>query len=663
MKPHAGSTFSEFPMKVLTAALLFTIGLFLTSGWLMWKSYEDYGRGQLKEYRFQFLINSLNSGPELTVLARRAISTNQIGSLDQYNYMVKEITSAIQEIKQLALDDQIRELALRIEDANNKMLGMEQHAFQLFREGNVAQARELLQSADYRKYMNIYDQCNSRLDRQLQGKVETKIRDLKNRAIFALAAVGISLPLLLIVWLIALRMVKRHLNARLRAEEQLRHARDELEVRVRERTRELSEANIHLQKEIAERRRAQEALQRSEAIYREAIENAAGVPYRLIYKSNNYDFVGAGITPLLGYPPNEFSYELLRRLVREVVIVEPGIHYDLLEYVRAFQEGKVDQYRVDLLLQTRGGELKWVSDCSVPIRDQQNGELVGSLGILQDITKRKQVEEQARIQQEQLIQADKMVSLGTLVSGVAHEINNPNNFIMLNAPTLHESWQSIEPLLDAYYRENGDFLVGGLNYSEMKTNIPMLFSGILDGAKRIRNIVQELRDFSRQDPGFYQENINVNAVVNSALLLISSMIRKSTDRFEVALDETLPPIRGNFQRLEQVLINLIQNACQALPDRQRGIRLATAYNPRTRSITIQVRDEGVGIPRDNLKHIADPFFTTKRDGGGIGLGLSISTSIVKQHGGVLEIASQPEQGTTATITLPTQPAELDAGVK
>jgi PAS domain S-box-containing protein len=663
MKPRSGSTFREFPMKILTAALLFTIGLFMTSGWLIWKSYEDYSRGQLGEYRFQFLINSLNSGPELTVLARRAVSTNQLGSLDQYNYMVKEITTAVQEIKQLALDEEIRQLALRLEDANNKMLGMEQHAFQLFREGNVARSRELLQSADYRKYMNIYDQCNSRLDGQLQGKVETKIRKIKNRAIFALAAVGISLPLLLIVWLIALRMVKRHLTARIRAEEQLRHARDELEVRVHERTRELSEANIHLQKEIAERRRAQEALQRSEAIYREAIENAAGVPYRLIYKNNNYDFVGAGIAPLLGYAPEEFTYELLRRIVREVVIVEPGIHYDLLEYVRAFQEGKVDQYRVDLHLQTRGGEFKWVSDCSVPIRDQQTGELVGSLGILQDITKRKQVEEQARIQQEQLIQADKMVSLGTLVSGVAHEINNPNNFIMLNAPTLHESWQSIEPLLDAYYRENGDFLVGGLNYSEMKTNIPVLFSGILEGAKRIRNIVQELRDFSRQDPGFYQENVNVNAAVNSALLLISSMIRKSTDRFEVALDETLPPIRGNFQRLEQVLINLIQNACQALPDRRRGIRLTTAYNAHARSIVIQVRDEGVGIPRENLKNIVDPFFTTKRDVGGVGLGLSISTSIVKQHGGVLEIASQPEQGTTATITLPIQPVELAAGVK
>jgi polar amino acid transport system substrate-binding protein len=130
------------------------------------------------------------------------------------------------------------------------------------------------------------------------------------------------------------------------------------------------------------------------------------------------------------------------------------------------------------------------------------------------------------------------------------------------------------------------------------------------------------------------------------------MIKKATHKFSIVYGKNLPLLRGNFQRLEQVMINLIQNACQALPDVDKGIFISTANHNASSCIVITIRDDGVGIPSKILLHIMDPFFTTKHDTGGIGLGLSISSRIVEEHGGTLNFASEPGVGTTATITLP-----------
>jgi signal transduction histidine kinase len=268
------------------------------------------------------------------------------------------------------------------------------------------------------------------------------------------------------------------------------------------------------------------------------------------------------------------------------------------------------------------------------------------------ILERQREEDQRKQQEQQLIQLDKMVALGTLVSGVAHEINNPNNFIMLNTPLLSETWESLRPILDAYHRENGDFLVGGLPYSEMRGNIPLLFSGIVEGAKRIKNIVESLKGFARMDTSDFHQEVEINTVVRSALTLINNQIKKSTERFSVEYGTNLPALQGNFQRLEQVIINLVQNACEALPNKKKGIRLSTSYDWEQNRIVVTVEDEGIGIPADKLLHITDPFYTTKRDSGGTGLGLSVSSGIVKSHGGTLSFQSAPNRGTTAVVTLP-----------
>jgi len=293
-------------------------------------------------------------------------------------------------------------------------------------------------------------------------------------------------------------------------------------------------------------------------------------------------------------------------------------------------------------------------EMSISLITNPAGEPANFIGIGRDISARISVEKQEGVQQQQLIQANKMVALGTLVSGVAHEINNPNNFIMLNAPQLADSWRSIEPMLEEYYRSNGDFLVGGLKYTRMKGVVPKLFDGIVEGADRIKNIVADLKNFARKNTSEMTDSVEVNSVLKSAISLINNMIKKSTDYFSVEYGSEIPTFTGNSQQLEQVLINLIQNSCQALENRNRKISVKSFYDAKQEEVQLSVSDEGKGIDKKTLEHIFDPFFTTKRETGGTGLGLSISSRIIKDHDGILTMNSMPGQGTTASIIISTR---------
>jgi PAS domain S-box-containing protein len=289
---------------------------------------------------------------------------------------------------------------------------------------------------------------------------------------------------------------------------------------------------------------------------------------------------------------------------------------------------------------------------SIRVERDEDGDIISYEGTVEDITETKKAEEKAKLHEQQLLQADKMIALGTLVSGVAHEINNPTNFVMMNTPLLEELWQGILPILEKYYENNGDFTAAGFKYSEIKESVPGLFSGVLEGARRIKNIVKELKDFSRQETDEIKESVDINMVVKSAVTLTAPMIRKSTNHFTENYGQHIPTIPGKFQRLEQVMINLIQNSCHALPDKDKGLCITTNFEGETGKITIIIEDEGIGIESHNLKLITNPFFTTKRNSGGTGLGLSISSNIITSHNGTIDFESTPGKGTTVTVTLP-----------
>jgi two-component system, NtrC family, sensor kinase len=269
-----------------------------------------------------------------------------------------------------------------------------------------------------------------------------------------------------------------------------------------------------------------------------------------------------------------------------------------------------------------------------------------------DITERKKIEAQAKMQQEQLMQTNKMVSLGTLVSGVAHEINNPISSVMLNLQVFEKFWRAAQPVLDRHHEQAGNFAVGGMLYPQLRDRMPKLLHFSLEGATRIKRIVGDLKDFSGQRPSELRETVNLNQEVEKAVGMVSSLIKKATKNFRMELDENLPTLQGNSQRLGQVIINLLVNACQALTDQSQEVQVITGYLEESEEIVLEVRDCGGGMPAEVLARIKDPFFTTRRDNGGTGLGLAISDTIIRNHGGWLLFASTPGQGTVATVLLP-----------
>ncbi len=272
--------------------------------------------------------------------------------------------------------------------------------------------------------------------------------------------------------------------------------------------------------------------------------------------------------------------------------------------------------------------------------------------LTREIAERKHAEEELRRNQQQLLQADKLAALGVLVSGVAHEINNPTGLILLDLPVLKRVHRDARTILDNHAAEQGEFLLGGLPYNEMRDEIPRMLDEMHDGAKRIKRIVNDLKDFARRDDLAELSPLNLNEIVATALRLVEPTLRKATSRFRVDYGDNLPPFRGHAQRIEQVVVNLVINACQALPDPERGIMVSTRHNRSTGSLLLTVRDEGGGIAPEDLPRLTDPFFTTKRDSGGTGLGLSVSTGIVKEHGGRLQFESTLGTGTIVTLVLP-----------
>ncbi len=393
-----------------------------------------------------------------------------------------------------------------------------------------------------------------------------------------------------------------------------------------------------------ERERAKEEKIRAEEKLRAVLADIDDGYYEVDLKGH-LTFFNPTLSKHLGYSEQELLGMEGRMLMSEEMSKKVNAAFR-----EVYETGK-PTFGSDWEVLAKNGETRYF-EASVSLLRGSKGEPVGYRCIGRDITDRKHAEEAARIHQEQLYQAGKMVALGTLVSGVAHEINNPNNFIMLNAPVLKEAWDGIRPILDEYYRENGDFSMAGMDYTTMRDKIPLLLSGIENGSGRIMQIVQDLKNFVKKDSTGLNNDVDLNRVVESALSLISNMTQKCTRNFSVSYGKDIPGIKGNFQRLEQIVINLVQNACQALPDRDRAIRVYTGYEREDGSVTLAVEDEGLGISKENLARITDPFFTTKQDIGGLGLGLSISRRIIEEHHGKISFESGEGRGTRVEVSLP-----------
>lgn len=268
--------------------------------------------------------------------------------------------------------------------------------------------------------------------------------------------------------------------------------------------------------------------------------------------------------------------------------------------------------------------------------------------------------------QGQLLQAEKLASIGQLAAGVAHEINNPIGFVNGNFRSL-ESYVSDLMRLIAEYEGMESMLAqhgGALHKVEalkreidvdfLKGDIPQLFKESLDGLERVKRIVRDLKDFSRVDHAEW-EAADLHACLDSTLSIAHNEIKYKAD---VIKDfGALPMVECMPSQLNQVFLNLLVNAAQAIKERGRIVirtRLEEDW------AVISVSDTGSGIPPELLKRIFDPFFTTKPVGSGTGLGLSVSYSIVNRHGGRIEVDTQAGAGTTFSVYLPLSREKTEA---
>ena len=234
--------------------------------------------------------------------------------------------------------------------------------------------------------------------------------------------------------------------------------------------------------------------------------------------------------------------------------------------------------------------------------------------------------------EEQLIQSSKLASLGELVGGIAHEINNPASIILMRAASLTR---------EATEERCPDDILDDISVIQRQ-------------CEKVAQITSGLLAFSRQAP-FSPKTVDANQTVQSAVGLVEHVMGNRGITCEMELDPDLPLAMLDTSRIEQVLLNLINSAMDAMPNGGTLSVVSAAHTDKnTKMIKLTVTDTGEGIPRENLERVFDPFFTTKEVGKGTGLGLAISYGIVQDHGGRLEVESQAGQGAAFTMLLPVE---------
>ncbi|HWI39956.1 MAG TPA: transporter substrate-binding domain-containing protein, partial [Verrucomicrobiae bacterium] len=344
----------------------------------------------------------------------------------------------------------------------------------------------------------------------------------------------------------------------------------------------------------------------------------AKLPGQYLVKSLGLTNVEPVAKPLLvqkyGYAARKGEGELLGRFSEGLAILKgsgqfQAIHDRWLGVLEPhpFPWGKILRYGAMIvvpLLLVLAGTVAWSQSLKRRVAERTEE-------LAREVAEKKSALEELRRHQERLVHSDKMAALGTLVSGVAHEVNNPNGLILLNMPRFAEAWRGAVPVLEGHFREHGDFPMGWLNYSRMREEIPGMLEETHQSARKIRRIVEDLKDFARRDSASLTDTVDLNGSVRAALRLVEPALREATDRFQLACDEHLPTFRGNSIRVEQVAVNLLLNACHALEGRDRAIIVSTSAE-RGR-VVLRVRDEGRGVPAEHLPHLTDPFFTTRRE--------------------------------------------------
>ncbi|MBI3285021.1 MAG: PAS domain-containing protein [Burkholderiales bacterium] len=399
------------------------------------------------------------------------------------------------------------------------------------------------------------------------------------------------------------------------------------------------------------------------------IDNTPAIIYSSVPSGDfKMTFVSSNAYRVLGYRPEE-------------MLADPNFWFNHLHpddvprifssLAMLFTEGeRTYEYR----FMSRAGHYIWMHDMLRLIR-AQDGTPIEVVGSLTDITERKQMEEALqkkgeeqqllikKLQEahEQLLQSEKMASVGQLAAGIAHEINNPVGFVNSNMGSLQSYVEKLFDVIAQYealmkqlpqrpeiistiseIREKADL-------EFLKEDVEDLVRESMDGLKRVKDIVQSLKDFSHVGETDWQE-ADIHQGIDSTLNIVKNEIKyKATVIKEYG---QLPLVNCIISQLNQVFMNLLVNASHAIKE---SGTITVITGSRDEWIWVKVCDTGSGIPPENLTRIFEPFFTTKPVGSGTGLGLSLSYGIVKKHGGRIEVQSEVGKGTCFTVHLPVRP--------
>jgi PAS domain S-box-containing protein len=427
-----------------------------------------------------------------------------------------------------------------------------------------------------------------------------------------------------------------------RAEASLQKAHDELERRVLERTADLLLANERLRREMDERQRVEASLRESEE--------------RLFSINTTLTMTIDGISDPLFLLDAELRVKRLNKAAKDYYGLisdreEPGTHcYEAFRGRLRPCEGCERPFS-ELRNFSGSYERKGIKDPNrieqvfvYPVRDE-SGTPVATIIRIADIT-------QARMMDRQLIQHEKLASLGLLVSGIAHEINNPNNFIFFNIPILRSYLQFLLPIVDEYALAHPDLLVLGRPYPAFREDCFKLLNNVEHGSTRINQIVRNLREFARERGKGEMCRVDVKQVVEKGISICLGRINKTVKSFESNIPEGLPAILTDPLALEQVVVNLLINAAQAADKENSWVKLAITWQAEpAREVIVEVSDNGCGMDSETQKKIFDPFFTTKKSGVGTGLGLSISHRLVTELDGRIEVQSQLGKGSIFRVRL------------